>query len=179
VAKVKKFGSTPRETNTQLDDKLTPKPFTLVGEDFVYTATPPKESIWQRVRLAGRPNAPIERRVQALLDFVHGVLADSGEAERVSERLLSGADTLDLVDVFPVVRYLSDAWSAEAVGGQVWADFQAEHGLLDDDADADGTQKQDAGASAGQAPAASEAGAQGTETGAGAGAEAAQESAAA
>lgn len=126
---IKKFGAAAREAGPA-DSKLTPKPFTLPGEDYVYTATVPKESVWQRVQLAGRSNAPMDRRIEALVDFVRGTLANPQDAGRLEDRLLSGSDSLDLIDVFPVVAYLNGAWTAEAEGRL--EQFNAEHGVIDE-----------------------------------------------
>ena len=139
---IKKFKTAPRE-GAKIDEKLTPKPFTLPGEEHVYTAKPPKEVLWQRVQLAGRPNAPVSRRIQAMLDFVHGTLASAEDAARLEERLLSGADALDLVDVFPVVGYLSEAWTAEAEGRL--EQFEAEHAAADAEDDEPAAEQPEAG----------------------------------
>lgn len=126
----KVFESAPREAAPQSASALTPLPFTLPGDAHRYTAHPPKEAVWQQVSLAGRANAPVNRRVQVLLNYLRGTLADPEDAERLEDRLLNAADSLDLIDLFPVINHLSAVWTAQAKaagGGRLTA---AETALL-------------------------------------------------
>lgn len=116
---VKVFESAPRETG---DDGLagtTPLPFQLPGDSYTYTAHPPKRAVWQRTMLANRSLVSGERKIAALLDFVAGCLKDPADRQRLEDRLLDGADALDLVDIFPVVTWLTASWSAQMRGEKV------------------------------------------------------------
>lgn len=91
--------------------KLVPLPFTLPGKDQVYSATSPKRSIWTRAQLATRSTVPPVRRAEVLIDFLRGTLSNPVDAGALEDRLLDPTDSLDLIDLYPVVNYLSGRWA--------------------------------------------------------------------
>lgn len=130
--KVFESAQRPEAAEAATPSPLTPLPFRLPGGDHIYTAHPPKEAIWQQVSLAGRPNAPVNRRIQVLLNYLRGTLSDPDDAEQLEERLLNAADPLDLPNLFPVINHLSQVWTAQskrAAGKKLTDDEQA---LLDE-----------------------------------------------
>jgi hypothetical protein len=120
---VKVFESAPREPGEDEFPGTSALPFVLPGGDaHVYTASVPKRALWQRTQLASRPNAPVDRKIAALLDFLAGSLKNPTDRQRLEDRLLDGADPLDLVDVFPVVTWLTQTWAAQMNGQEVNAE---------------------------------------------------------
>lgn len=123
---VKAFDFAPAPTAEEQERalNLSPLPFSLPGEDYTYTATKPKDAVWQKAHTAGSARVPAHLRVAAMIDFFHGCLNDPTERAHFEDRLLapSGADPLDLRDLLPVIDWLADEWDVEA---KAW---QAEHG---------------------------------------------------
>lgn len=116
---VKIFESSEREAGYGEYANTTPLEFVLPGDLHVYTGTPPKPAIWQRTVLSGRSRVSESRQIAALLDFLSGTLKDPSDRQRLEDRMLDPADSLDLVDVFPVVTWLSQTWSLQMQGKPV------------------------------------------------------------
>jgi len=116
-----------RPTEQPADDRFAPLLFTLSGNAHIYVASPPKRSIWQRAVSAGRPNVPVDRAEAAFVDFVNGTLTRPADSQHLADRLLSGADPLDTVDLLKVVRYLSTRWVEQGKDPAVRDADQAEY----------------------------------------------------
>lgn len=116
---VKVFESAPKFKDTDYYPNTTPLEFVLPGDLHVYTATPPKQAIWQRTSLSSRSNVSDERRIAAMIDFLAGTLKQPADRQRFEDRMLDSTDELDLLDVLPVVSWLSMSWAAQMRGQQL------------------------------------------------------------
>lgn len=116
---VKVFESAPRDDGYGEYPNTTPLPFVLPGDLHIYTATPPKPAVWNRTMLAQRGFASDDRKVAALIDFLAGTLKEPADRQKLEDRMLDGTDSLDLIDLMPVITWLSQTWRLQMEGKEV------------------------------------------------------------
>lgn len=116
---VKVFESAPRDDGYGEYPNTTPLPFVLPGDLYVYTGTPPKPAVWNRTQLASRGFASDDRKIASLIDFLAGTLKNPADRQRLEDRLLDASDSLDLIDLMPVITWLSQTWRLQMEGKQV------------------------------------------------------------